>query len=116
MLAELHEHAGCAEAAIAAWERALGIDPICEAAARRLAEQLDHLGRLDDAIEVGARFRRNLALVELEPSDGAETFFGGLHRRQRDIARVEARRREARLNGSHDGVGDDGAGPEDFGR
>jgi DNA-binding SARP family transcriptional activator len=66
-LAELYVEADQTDAAIAALERAIELDPICEDAYRRLITLQSDVGREDAALRTWALLQGRLAELDLEP-------------------------------------------------
>ena len=75
-LAELYVEADQADAAIAALERAIELDSICEDAYRRLITLQSHVGREDAAKRTWVLLQGRLAELDLEPE---ATTFGLVH-------------------------------------
>ena len=71
-LAELYVEADQADAAMAALERAIELDSICEDAYRRLITLQSHVGREDAAKRTWVLLQGRLAELDLEPE--ATTF------------------------------------------
>jgi DNA-binding SARP family transcriptional activator len=81
-LAELHQEAGRPDAAAAALERAIGLDPIYEDAYRRLIALQNDLGRNDAAQRTYEQLKARLMDLGVEPEEDTVALVRRIHERR----------------------------------
>lgn len=99
-LAGLREEAGQTDEAVDAFGHATRIDPVNEEAHRRLIALLGRLGRLDEALSIGAALKARLDEADLDPEPATDAMLASLRRRQQRAASRRSFREEPSSGGA----------------